>query len=607
DGFSMWPSAYTEHSVKNSPWKDGNGDVVRELADACRDYGLKMGLYLSPWDRNHRDYGRPAYIEYFRNQLRELLTNYGEVFELWFDGANGGTGYYGGANEERKVNRKTYYDWPTTYEIAYELQPDIIIFSDAGPGCRWVGNEEGWANETNWSLLRKADVYPGMPDYKQLRSGHEDGTHWIPAECDVSIRPGWYYHPYEDHKVKTLSRLVDIYYHSIGRNANLLLNIPVDRTGQIHPADSARLMELKAVIEADFREDLARGQNASADQVRGLTKETMNLESVYGPDKVVDGDPSTYWTTADSITRANLVLDFGAPTTFNRVLLQEYIPFGQRVQQFSVEARIDNQWREVAFQSTIGYKRILRFESVTATQLRIKIKAAKANPLISNLEVYLAPALVVPPVVRRDKKGLVSMLVPEEEVEIYYTLNGNSPRPGDAATQLYRGEFMLREPTTVTAIAYDPETKRKSSLVTKDFDLSKGDWRVVKVSSGDEGKAGRIIDGNPDTWWSSPKGAEIPYELVIDLGQSYELKGLTYLPMQERYPIGFITQYEILVSKNRLLWGKPVAEGEFSNIQNNPIEQTIGFLPKEGRFVKIRATASADGRAGFAEIGVITR
>ncbi|MEL6843603.1 MAG: discoidin domain-containing protein, partial [Bacteroidota bacterium] len=342
------------------------------------------------------------------------------------------------------VNRKTYYDWPTTYEIAYELQPDIIIFSDAGPGCRWVGNEEGWANETNWSLLRKADVYPGMPDYKQLRSGHEDGTHWIPAECDVSIRPGWYYHPYEDHKVKTLSRLVDIYYHSIGRNANLLLNIPVDRTGQIHPADSARLMELKAVIEADFREDLARGQNASADQVRGLTKETMNLESVYGPDKVVDGDPSTYWTTADSITRANLVLDFGAPTTFNRVLLQEYIPFGQRVQQFSVEARIDNQWREVAFQSTIGYKRILRFESVTATQLRIKIKAAKANPLISNLEVYLAPALVVPPVVRRDKKGLVSMLVPEEEVEIYYTLNGNSPRPGDAATQLYRGEFMLR-------------------------------------------------------------------------------------------------------------------------------------------------------------------
>ncbi|MEL6653919.1 MAG: discoidin domain-containing protein, partial [Bacteroidota bacterium] len=414
-------------------------------------------------------------------------------------------------------------------------------------------------------------------------------------------------HPYEDHKVKTLSRLVDIYYHSIGRNANLLLNIPVDRTGQIHPADSARLMELKAVIEADFREDLARGQNASADQVRGLTKETMNLESVYGPDKVVDGDPSTYWTTADSITRANLVLDFGAPTTFNRVLLQEYIPFGQRVQQFSVEARIDNQWREVAFQSTIGYKRILRFESVTATQLRIKIKAAKANPLISNLEVYLAPALVVPPVVRRDKKGLVSMLVPEEEVEIYYTLNGNSPRPGDAATQLYRGEFMLREPTTVTAIAYDPETKRKSSLVTKDFDLSKGDWRVVKVSSGDEGKAGRIIDGNPDTWWNSPKGAEIPYELVIDLGQSYELKGLTYLPMQERYPIGFITQYEILVSKNRLLWGKPVAEGEFSNIQNNPIEQTISFLPKEGRFVKIRATASADGRAGFAEIGVITR
>ena len=217
DGFCLWPSAYTEHSVKNSPWKDGEGDVVQELADACREYGLKLGLYLSPWDRNHADYGTDLYITYFRNQLRELMTNYGEVFEVWFDGANGGTGYYGGANEERRVDRETYYDWPNTRQIVRDLQPEAVMFSDAGPGVRWVGNESGWAGETNWSILRRDEFYPGSPNYRDLTSGHEDGTHWLPAEVDVSIRPGWYYHQSEDHKVKSVKQLVDIYYHSIGR------------------------------------------------------------------------------------------------------------------------------------------------------------------------------------------------------------------------------------------------------------------------------------------------------------------------------------------------------------------------------------------------------
>jgi len=211
DGFCLWPSEYTEHSVKNSPWKDGHGDVVRELADACQEYGLKLGLYLSPWDRNHAAYGTDAYLTYFRNQLTELMSNYGDVFEVWFDGANGGTGYYGGANEERRVDRKTYYDWPNTRQIVRDLQPDAVMFSDAGPGVRWVGNEAGWAGETNWCMIRRDEFYPGSPNYKDLTSGHEDGTHWVPAEVDVSIRPGWYYHQSEDHKVHSVKKLVDIY------------------------------------------------------------------------------------------------------------------------------------------------------------------------------------------------------------------------------------------------------------------------------------------------------------------------------------------------------------------------------------------------------------
>jgi len=187
DGFCLWPSAYTEHSVKNSPWKGGQGDVVRELAQACREYGLKMGLYLSPWDRNRADYGRPEYLTYYRRQLRELLSNYGPIFEVWFDGANGGTGYYGGAREERRIDRRTYYDWPTTFKLVRELQPEAVIFSDAGPDVRWVGNEKGIAGETNWSMINKDEFAPGVADLEILNHGLENGRDWVPAECDVSM------------------------------------------------------------------------------------------------------------------------------------------------------------------------------------------------------------------------------------------------------------------------------------------------------------------------------------------------------------------------------------------------------------------------------------
>ena len=216
DGFCLWPSEFTEHSVKNSPWKDGQGDLIRELSDACEEYGLKFGVYLSPWDRNHPDYGKPEYITYFRNQLRELLTNYGDVFEVWFDGANGGDGYYGGANEERRVDKKNYYDWPNTIKMVRELQPQAVIFSDAGPDIRWVGNEKGYANETTWSPLYRDSVYAGMPDFQRFAAGQEQGTHWVPTETDVSIRPGWYYHPEQHNQVISLSKLVDIYYNSVG-------------------------------------------------------------------------------------------------------------------------------------------------------------------------------------------------------------------------------------------------------------------------------------------------------------------------------------------------------------------------------------------------------
>jgi alpha-L-fucosidase len=386
DGFCLWPSQYTEHSVKNSPWKDGKGDVVRELADACKEYGLKLGIYLSPWDRNHSEYGTSEYITYFRNQLRELLTNYGDIFEVWFDGANGGTGYYGGANEDRRVNRKTYYDWENTYTIVRELQPGTMIFSDGGPDVRWVGNEQGWANTTNWCLLRRDEVWPGWPYYKQLRSGHEDGTHWVPAECDVSIRPGWYYHPAQDNQVKSLTSLLDIYYNSIGRNASFLLNFPVNRSGLIHEDDVEQVLKLAEIIRNDFASDLAKRKKVRASQTRGNSRK-------YKPGNINDGKKETYWTTDDNTIAASLELNLGQPASLNRLLVQEYIQLGQRVQQFTLEAFVNDTWQEITSGTTIGYKRILRFETVETNKIRFNIIKSKACPVISNLELYNAPLI----------------------------------------------------------------------------------------------------------------------------------------------------------------------------------------------------------------------
>jgi alpha-L-fucosidase len=384
DGFCLWPSQYTEHSVKNSPWKNGHGDFVGEMAAACRQAGLKFGVYLSPWDRNSAVYGKPEYIAYYRNQLRELLTNYGPIYEVWFDGANGGDGYYGGAKEKRNIDRRTYYDWENTRKIVRDLMPGAMMFSDGGPDVRWVGNERGVAGDPCWATLNSANYFPGEADAKKLNIGDRPGTDWIPAECDVSIRPGWFYHANQDAKVKTPEQLVDLYFKSVGRGASFLLNLPPDRRGRIADPDVASLKEFRQRLDAIFVKNLADGAKVSASNVRGNDK-------TFAAKNVLAGNGKKYWSTDDAVTTPELILDLGQAKTFNIVSLREYLPLGQRIEAFALDTWKDGQWVEFAKGTSIGSHRLVRGELVTTDKVRLRITQAPVCPALAEFGLYAEP------------------------------------------------------------------------------------------------------------------------------------------------------------------------------------------------------------------------
>lgn len=382
DGFCLWPSAHTQHSVKQSPWMNGEGDVVKALAAACRDAGLQFGIYVSPWDRNHAGYGTPTYVNYYRDQLRELFQTYGPIFEMWFDGANGGDGFYGGAREKRKIDGASYYDWPATLDLVRSFNPNVIFFSDAGPGARWVGNEKGIAGETNWNTITPDTLYAGKAGIEQLlNTGSEGGTHWIPAETDVSIRPGWFYHDREDSLVKTPEQLFNIYLTSVGRGSTLLLNIPPDRRGLIHENDVAALRGFRVLLNERFAHDLAREATIRANHYRGNAVE-------FSPGLLIDGNPDTYWATDDEVISASVELQWPREQIIRYVQLQEAIALGQRVRSWKAEIFKNNKWVQVATATTVGYKRILDVGNQTTARLRITITDARASLALAELSVF---------------------------------------------------------------------------------------------------------------------------------------------------------------------------------------------------------------------------
>ena len=344
DGFCLWPSPVSVHTVAQSSWRDGQGDVLRELSDACKEYGLKFGVYISPWDRNDPHYGTPAYNDVYVQTLESVLGGaYGPVFEQWFDGANG----------EGPNGKKQDYDWPLFNGTVFRLQPQAVIFSDIGPGCRWVGNEEGHAGRTNWGRLETNGFTPGKgaPSKDTLNQGNKYGTSWIPAETDVSIRPGWFWRASETPQVKSVQELLKIYYESVGRNSLLLLNVPPDERGHIDPADSIRLREFRKALDTIFSDNLA-------DRARIRRKNDV-------------------WT-----------ISLSEPKTFNRLVLQEDLTLGQRIAAFTVEARVDGEWRAVAEETTVGFKRIVLFPEVKADAVRVRVDESLAKPFLSTIALY---------------------------------------------------------------------------------------------------------------------------------------------------------------------------------------------------------------------------
>lgn len=371
DGFALWPSRYTDHSVRSSSWRAGNGDVVGELAAAAQKGGIKLGLYLSPWDRHEPSYGdEAAYNAYYMGQLRELLTDYGPLAEVWFDGAKG--------EDARDMD----YDFDAYWAMVRQLQPGAVMFSDEGPDVRWIGNEHGFAGETNWSTFDRSKVSVGQAgDRDYLNRGEEGGPHWVPGECDTSIRPGWFWHPHE--APKSLDRLLDIYYKSVGRNCVLLLNVPPNDQGRFADEDVERLLELRDALDRIFGSDLSEGAAVSASSQRGE-------DPTYSPARVRDGDLTTYW--AARAPTGALTLDLNAPTEFNVIRIQEPIALGQRVRAYRIEIWNDGAWGSIAEGTTIGHKKLDRLDTpVAAARVRLVIEEALAEPLIAEIALHFDP------------------------------------------------------------------------------------------------------------------------------------------------------------------------------------------------------------------------
>ncbi len=513
DGWCAWPTPTTTHNVTASPWKEGNGDVVRAFAEACASQNLAFGCYLSPWDRNHAEYGRPGYLKAYYGQVEELLTKYGPIFEIWFDGANGGDGCYGGANERRNIgNASEYYEFERLVELIRRLQSNCIIWGAGGLGdAEWGGSEKGHVPYP----LSNVRVVNGSP-------------RWVSLEGDTPItRRGWFWHPGQQDAVKSPEHLMQVYLESVGRGANLILNVAPNREGRLDEADVASLLEFGRLRRQLLAQDYALGAHATASEVRGNDKR-------FAAAKLTDGDIESYWCPNDGTTIGTLEITLPAPQCFDIIRLREQIRLGQRVEAFEIDAFVNGEWKTVdAGGKTIGHQVMRKLaESLTTDRLRVRITRAEACPCISELSLLRMPT---------------------------------------------PGEWAEEEPA--------------------DTGLSKTGWSMSPNSAD-------AIDGKPETTGMLEGGA---YCIVADMGKIHRISAFSYIPPQDERERGCtVDRYRFEISTNGKDW-KLVAEGEFSNMRANPIEQRVNFEPEEARywrFVPERWLDAPQGTPLIAEINI---
>lgn len=580
DGFCLWPSDTTDHDVAASPFRDGLGDVVAEVANACKQQSLKFGVYLSPWDRNQKTFGTKAYQAVFLAQLTELLSNYGELFEVWFDGAHS------------PPDDPSLFDWQAVFQLVRKLQPNAVI-AITGPDVRWVGNEAGQTRDSEWSVLPLPQEAPGAfeQDRQSWRSlwelrGRNQASDlgsrselskakalcWWPAETDVSIRPGWFYHPEDDQRVKPLKTLLDYWFTAVGGNAVLLLNVPADRRGLIAAPDVAVLKDVGNYLNATFANNLARSATA-----RHEGRE----------------------------------VHFEQPVTVDLFDLAEDIAVtGQRVEQFYVDVMREGAWQECATGTTIGFRRLLRTEPITGTAFRVRITKQRGPASIKDFGLFLRPTLMQAPTIGRNKNGAIAITA--GQLAVRYTIDGSTVTD---TSPLYSKPFALPMGGTVRARATASNDSNTVVLGTAtetsaSFGLSPVGWKIVACSSeqgGDE-PASNAIDGNPNTLWHTryqPDTPSHPHYLTIDLGQTHTLTGFLYQPRTTGNN-GTIADYEFHGSHDGVQWTE-LAKGTFGNIGNNPIARTVPFekAAQNTRFVRFTALREVAGRA-WASVGELS-
>lgn len=585
DGFCAWPTKSTDHNITKSPWKNGKGDVVKEFALACKKHGIKFGTYLSPWDRNNAEYGREGYLDVYYKQIRELLTNYGPVFEIWFDGANGGDGYYGGAREKRNIgDAEKYYNFEKIVEMIRNIQPNCIIWGAGHYGdARWGGSEKGHVNYPHWSTVGLQEGNGG--------TGKRGGERWVPAEGDTTINhAGWFWHQGQASRVKSPEELMQVWFDSVGRGANLILNIAADKTGKLDPEDVKSLMEFKELRDKLYARDYALGASGTASQTRGNDKK-------FAPSNMTDGNMETYWAVEDDNLTPTAFITLPKPATFDVIRLREQIRLGQRVDSFNIDAFINGKW--VCIDNggkTIGNQVMRRLNRpITAQKLRLRITGSQATPCISEFSLFRQPVGAVRPSIFRRGDNLI--ILADGKSKILYTTDGSEPKKGSS---VYSQGAKFAESGTVKARCQFANGKLGPVTQAK-FGISKTGWKVKTSTSGN---ATAAIDDNPETSWFAK--AEAPQSFVVDMGRPCQVSSFSYLPRQDGKTYGMTDKYQFEVSPDGKTWTK-AAEGEFSNLRANPIEQSVNLKNVNGpvRYFRFTGTNSLDGNsASAAEINV---